>query len=54
MAEPIHDNIERSLQAAEGLYHRLVQASRMFACMPMQKPGCVYFTKRPQCSRRLS
>ena len=24
MAEPIHDKIKRSLQAAEGLYHRLV------------------------------
>ncbi len=24
MAEPIHDQIKRSLQAAEGLYHRLV------------------------------
>lgn len=24
MAEPIHDKINRSLQAAEGLYHRLV------------------------------
>ena len=24
MAEPIHDKIRRSLQAAEGLYHRLV------------------------------
>ena len=24
MAEPIHDNIKRSLQAAESLYHRLV------------------------------
>ena len=24
MAEPIHDKIKRSIQAAEGLYHRLV------------------------------
>jgi len=24
MAEPIHNKIKRSLQAAEGLYHRLV------------------------------
>ena len=24
MAEPIHDKIKRSLQSAEGLYHRLV------------------------------
>ena len=24
MAEPVHEKIKRSLQAAEGLYHRLV------------------------------
>lgn len=24
MAEPIHDKIKRSVQSAEGLYHRLV------------------------------